>query len=40
MDWEFWSKQLDEEVLVENGELVTREECVCGSSDNVMQSEV
>lgn len=24
MDWEFWTKQLDEEVLVENGEFGTR----------------
>lgn len=28
MDWEFWSKQLDEEVLVENGEFGSRGEFV------------
>lgn len=25
MDWEFWSKELDEEVLVENGEFGSQE---------------
>lgn len=29
MDWEFWTKQLDEEVLVENGEFESQEEFVC-----------
>lgn len=33
MVWEFWSKQLDEEELVENGEF--RTECVCGFSYEV-----
>lgn len=34
MDWEFWSKELDEEVLVENGEFGS-EEVVCRRSLSV-----
>lgn len=30
MDWEFWTKELDEEVLVENGEFGTQEDFVGG----------
>lgn len=26
MDWELWTKELDEEVLVENGEFGSQEE--------------
>lgn len=28
MDWEFWTKELDAEVLVENGGFCTQEEFV------------
>lgn len=29
MDWELWTKELDEEVLVEDGEFGSQENCVC-----------
>lgn len=29
MDWELWTKELDEEVLVESGEFGSQEDCVC-----------